>query len=101
MEFEYTLVHVHAHVLPYLDSYTNPLVEPLDNPPAVIGGLWMAKLEHPHHDPVYCGTHVTEARITDDPFQIRPLALSSYFGRRINVDRRTIIHRLFLDLKTR
>ena len=75
MEFEYTLVHVHAHVLPYLDSYTNPLVEPLDNPPAVIGGLWMAKLEHPHHDPVYCGTHVTEARITDDPFQIRPQAL--------------------------
>ena len=51
-------------------------MEPLDNPPAVIGGLWMAEHEHPHHDPVYCGTHVTEARITDDPFQIRPQALS-------------------------
>ena len=40
----------------------------------------MAQLEHPHHDSVYCGTHVTEARITDDVFQIQLQALLSFSG---------------------
>ena len=68
-------VHLFLHIPERI--YPNPLREPFHNPPAAIGGLWMAKLEHPHHDPpsipaLYCGTHVAEARITADPFQIRP-----------------------------
>ena len=100
------VLHVFLHISERI--YPNPLREPFHNPPAAIGGLWMAKLERPHHDPPLdtcallwdpCCRGKDYSRSLSDRAGLHS-PLSSYFGHRINVDR-TIIHRLFLDLRNR